>query len=140
MSENTVYFLFNPFNKKTYVGFTSDMKRRMNEHRNGKGSQYVCRALQKTFIILATVSGFETRALGLRYEWLVKHAYTIIPRQNLVHPRLYRFINPLQEKPFKNSYLNVEICVPFIPADIRTLCVINGATISNEFYAMPPRV
>jgi putative endonuclease len=45
-----VYLLENNLNKRWYIGYTSDLKRRINEHNNSKGGKTTKQGLSWTLI------------------------------------------------------------------------------------------
>ena len=58
--------------KKTYIGKTTDLKRRLRQH-NGEISGGAKATKGYNCKFLFTVSGFPTERDALRFEWAMKH-------------------------------------------------------------------
>ena len=68
-----VYLLITKTNKKTisYVGFTSDLKRRIRLHNNGKGAKFT----RGRKWILVYKKCYKTKSEALKNEYLLKKNY-----------------------------------------------------------------
>lgn len=74
MSEHFVYILKELDGKRTYVGYTNNLKNRLRKH-NGEikgGAKYTS---GRKWEIAAYISGFPNNILGLQCEWRLKNPY-----------------------------------------------------------------
>lgn len=104
------YCLCSADNKRTYVGATVNMKRRLRQH-NGiiKGGARYTTAMKKKhgeWRVVATVHGFASWRDALKFEWRWKH----VRRGRRQSPRSKRFVDLaalLTHKPWKFETLFV---------------------------------
>lgn len=67
-----VYLLRHTLRNRTYIGFTTNPKRRIRQH-NGEikgGAKYTRKG---TWKYVAIISGFKNKRSALQFEWAAKH-------------------------------------------------------------------
>ena len=69
-----VYLLKEIDGNRTYVGFTSDLKRRLSQH-NGEMAGGAKSTRGRKWQIYAYIDGIEDMKRGLQLEWRIKHPY-----------------------------------------------------------------
>ena len=74
------YFVYliisnNNKNKKhvSYVGYTNDVKKRLNLHNNSKGAKFT----RGRFWKLVYSKGYESKNIALKEEYILKHNYKL---------------------------------------------------------------
>jgi predicted GIY-YIG superfamily endonuclease len=69
-TEHVSYFLVSlPNPEETYIGETGDLKRRLNAHNTGNGSQSTNRPHLRPWALLGYVVGFESRETRRQFEY-----------------------------------------------------------------------
>jgi predicted GIY-YIG superfamily endonuclease len=73
MTSHWVYLIASTISKRTYVGYTNNMTRRLRQH-NGeiKGGAKTTRN-GRPWVLIATVQGFPDRRTALQFEWRSHH-------------------------------------------------------------------
>jgi predicted GIY-YIG superfamily endonuclease len=113
--EFRVYFLQNE--RKSYIGFTTDLPHRIRQHRGEIKGGAKCTTSWKhpeNTEIVAFITGFPTQKSALSYEWHAKRRRS--PKQELFdgltppcHNRLYRFFEPLLNPKFQDIKQELQI-------------------------------
>lgn len=69
------YILANKENRRTYNGYTNNLTRRLRQHNQELkgGAKYTKDFGNKTWFIVAYVSGYPDRINALQCEWRIKH-------------------------------------------------------------------
>ena len=73
--EHCCYILANKENNRTYNGYTNNLKRRLRQHNQEikGGAKYTKLSGNKTWFIIAYVTGFPDMRNALQCEWRIKH-------------------------------------------------------------------
>jgi len=96
--------------RKTYIGATVDLKRRLRQHRGELqgGARYT--RTWKDVVLVGTVSGFSTWSSALSYEWHAKRRSgpmaRTVPRS--APARAYRFAGTMKHPKFMCLPLDLE--------------------------------
>lgn len=73
--EYKCYVLLSVDGRKTYVGITNNMKRRLRQH-NGEicgGAKYTGKPDSRPWSVAFTITGFRTKIEALQFEWAFHH-------------------------------------------------------------------
>jgi putative endonuclease len=112
---HNVYFLQN--GKKSYIGYTTDLHRRIRQHRGEitGGAKYTTSWPNRDVTkVIMYISGFPTHKLALSYEWHAKRRpkKSKNPSANLfsaAHSRFAQFLAPLFLEKFQNIIHELQI-------------------------------
>jgi len=86
--EWSVYLLYNPEHKRTYIGATTDVKRRLRQHRQEiVGGAKSTTKLGKNWNLICFLGGFANQSEAYRWEKLLKS------RCRGYKPRVFGFAN-----------------------------------------------
>jgi structure-specific endonuclease subunit SLX1 len=69
------YLLLSKCERRTYIGATVNMKRRLRQHNGICKGGAVATKLHRPWTIYLYVSGFSSWSEALKFEWLWKHIY-----------------------------------------------------------------
>lgn len=79
-----IYLLYNSETKRTYVGATTDPKRRLRQHRGEiKGGARATKAAQSSWQMMCYLAGFKDRTEAYRWEKIIKGRARGLPRRTL---------------------------------------------------------
>lgn len=71
-----LYLLVNVNSKRSYIGITTDLKRRLRQHnREIKGGAKSTKSGAPNWIIYSYLSGFENRSVSMRWEKILKSRF-----------------------------------------------------------------
>ena len=72
---HSCYILANPENRCTYNGYTVNLKRRLRQHNQEikGGAKYTSNAANKSWFVIAHVTGYPDMVNALQCEWRIKH-------------------------------------------------------------------
>jgi predicted GIY-YIG superfamily endonuclease len=113
--EHHCYILFNDVNNKTYVGYTTNLQRRIRQH-NGEikgGAKYTLSQINKQDIVwsyLVTVScATWDNSKALSCEWHVKHVKDASLLGSGAFKRLHALYLVLNKDAFKDYHFVVHV-------------------------------
>jgi predicted GIY-YIG superfamily endonuclease len=98
--------------RKSYIGYTKDVWRRIGEHQGSRGAKSTRGFKQHRLI--AYITGFPNQAVALSFEWHAKRHYRqyVKKLQGVPHPRLTYFFAPLMMPKFQELHheLTIHLC------------------------------
>jgi len=111
MSRFYVYFLRD--GRRSYIGFTVDVFRRLRQHRGelAGGARYT-KSWRNPPQLVAYISGFPTNRIALSYEWHAKRMRRGTVALPGAHPRFGKFLAALRHEKFAplRADLRVHLC------------------------------
>lgn len=105
-----VYFIKNPINNHSYIGYTVDLEHRLRQHKGEiKGGAKRTQRWNGNVELVAYIKGFQTKNQAMSYEWHAKRRKRKIEPHRR-HWRLAHFLKPLTFPKFQNLNLESIIC------------------------------